>query len=231
MAASRFRSAHGAAGTPNGRTNASHGDRGSTSSWSGRARPVRPRRWRPRVAARPSCSSRSSRSSVATSTAVLDTFYGFWTPGSSPRQGRRRDRRRRRGRRCASSAPSSSGRTRTVPALASPTTRTTSRSSGSGSFATPASASCCTRFVQAAEVRDGRVEAIIVATKAGPPAGRGLGRSSTPRGDADLCHFAGFGYELAGELEPAQTLTTTFRDGQRRPGPAADADQGASSTR
>ena len=30
-------------------------------------------------------------------------------------------------------------------------------------------------------------------------------------GDADLCHFAGFGYELAGELEPAQTLTTTFR--------------------
>jgi hypothetical protein len=30
-------------------------------------------------------------------------------------------------------------------------------------------------------------------------------------GDADLCHFAGFGYELAGEIEPAQTLTTTFR--------------------
>jgi len=30
-------------------------------------------------------------------------------------------------------------------------------------------------------------------------------------GDADVCHFAGFGYELAGELEPAQTLTTTFR--------------------
>ena len=30
-------------------------------------------------------------------------------------------------------------------------------------------------------------------------------------GDADLCHFAGFGYELAGDPEPAQTLTTTFR--------------------
>jgi hypothetical protein len=30
-------------------------------------------------------------------------------------------------------------------------------------------------------------------------------------GDADLCHFAGFGYETAGELDPAQSLTTTFR--------------------
>jgi hypothetical protein len=30
-------------------------------------------------------------------------------------------------------------------------------------------------------------------------------------GDADLCHHAGFGLEVAGELGPAQTLTTTFR--------------------
>jgi hypothetical protein len=30
-------------------------------------------------------------------------------------------------------------------------------------------------------------------------------------GDADLCAFGGFGYETAGELDPAQTLTTTFR--------------------
>lgn len=30
-------------------------------------------------------------------------------------------------------------------------------------------------------------------------------------GDADFCHQAGIGYERAGELEPAQTLTTTFR--------------------
>ena len=28
-----------------------------------------------------------------TSTAVLDTFYGFYTPGSQSQQGRRRDRR------------------------------------------------------------------------------------------------------------------------------------------
>ncbi|CAN5423198.1 FAD-dependent oxidoreductase [soil metagenome] len=30
-------------------------------------------------------------------------------------------------------------------------------------------------------------------------------------GDADFCHFAGFEYELAGASEPAQSMTTTFR--------------------
>lgn len=30
-------------------------------------------------------------------------------------------------------------------------------------------------------------------------------------GDADFCHLAGFNYELAGETEPAQSMTTTFR--------------------
>jgi hypothetical protein len=30
-------------------------------------------------------------------------------------------------------------------------------------------------------------------------------------GDADFCHLAGFAYELAGEKEPAQSMTTTFR--------------------
>src|SRR5690606_39036277 len=30
-------------------------------------------------------------------------------------------------------------------------------------------------------------------------------------GDADFCHLAGFSYEIAGEFEPAQSMTTTFR--------------------
>jgi hypothetical protein len=30
-------------------------------------------------------------------------------------------------------------------------------------------------------------------------------------GDADFSHLAGFTYEIAGELEPAQSMTTTFR--------------------
>ena len=65
-------------------------------------------------------------------------------------------------------------------------------------------------FVQAAEVRDGRVGAITVATKAGLIQVSGTVVIDAS-GDADLCHFAGFGYELAGAEAPAQTLTTTFR--------------------
>ncbi len=30
-------------------------------------------------------------------------------------------------------------------------------------------------------------------------------------GDADYCHLAGYSYELAGDTEPAQSMTTTFR--------------------
>ena len=65
-------------------------------------------------------------------------------------------------------------------------------------------------FVQDATVRDGRVTNVVVATKAG------LGRVAArividASGDADVCAYAGFGFEQAGEREPAQTLTTTFR--------------------
>ena len=53
-------------------------------------------------------------------------------------------------------------------------------------------------FLQDATVRDGRVSEVLVATKAGLVriAGRVFVDAS---GDADLCHHAGFGYELAGE--------------------------------
>ena len=65
-------------------------------------------------------------------------------------------------------------------------------------------------FLQGAVVRDGRVEELLVATKAGLArvAGRVFVDAS---GDADLCFHAGFGFETAGELDPAQTLTTTFK--------------------
>ncbi len=65
-------------------------------------------------------------------------------------------------------------------------------------------------MLQAVEVRDGRVEALVVATRAG--LGRVRARAFIDAsGDADLCAFAGFGFETAGETDPAQTLTTTFR--------------------
>ena len=65
-------------------------------------------------------------------------------------------------------------------------------------------------FLQDARVDDGRVHEALVATKGG------LARVAADvfvdaSGDADLCHHAGFGYETAGEIDPAQTLTTTFR--------------------
>jgi hypothetical protein len=65
-------------------------------------------------------------------------------------------------------------------------------------------------WVQDVVVQDGRVEALITATKLS------LRRFTAEviidaSGDADICHFAGIGYELAGANEPAQTLTTTFK--------------------
>jgi len=74
-------------------------------------------------------------------------------------------------------------------------------------------------FVQDADASDGRVTTLVVATKAGlrTVAAEVFIDAS---GDADICHHAAMSYELAGELDPAQTLTTTFRmsnvDHQRR---------------
>jgi hypothetical protein len=65
-------------------------------------------------------------------------------------------------------------------------------------------------MVQAADVRDGLVESIVIATRAGLARVRARAFVDAS-GDADLCAFAGFGYETAGELDPAQTMTTTFR--------------------
>ncbi|CAN5734820.1 FAD-dependent oxidoreductase [soil metagenome] len=65
-------------------------------------------------------------------------------------------------------------------------------------------------FVQDAAVSDGRITGLTVATKSGL---REIVADVFVdcSGDADVCHHAGFGYELAGEAGPAQTLTTTFR--------------------
>ncbi len=65
-------------------------------------------------------------------------------------------------------------------------------------------------FVQDVGVSDGRIESLLVATKAGL---RSVSADVfiDASGDADVSHHAGFSYELAGELDPAQTLTTTFR--------------------
>jgi hypothetical protein len=152
------------------------------------------------------------------STAVLDTFYGFYTPGS-------------RARKVVGGLADEvvAGLRRLGPVLERPNTY----GAGTGvtylaehlkvvweSLVTGAGVTVLLHaFVQDAEVRDGRVRRLTVATKAGL-ARVGAGVVVDASGDADVCHFAGLGYELAGDLEPAQSLTTTFRlvnvDAERR---------------
>jgi hypothetical protein len=143
------------------------------------------------------------------STAVLDTFYGFYTPGS-------------RSLKVAGGVSDDvvSGLRQLGPVLERPNTY----GAGTGvtynsehlklvweRLATEAGVRILVHaFLQDVMVRDGRVEELLVATKAGlvRVAGRSFVDAS---GDADLVFHAGFGFELAGEQDPAQTLTTTFR--------------------
>lgn len=144
-----------------------------------------------------------------TSTAVLDTFYGFYTPGS-------------RARKVVGGVPDDvvAGLRRHGTVVERP------NSFGAGTGVTyhpehlkvvwdELTADAGVRVllyatVQAAEVTGGRVREVLVATRAGLRRVRGTVYVDAS-GDADLCHHAGFGYEQAGELAPAQTLTTTFR--------------------
>lgn len=143
------------------------------------------------------------------STAVLDTFYGFYTPGSEARKvvGGVGDEvvagLRRLGR--VVERPNTYGAGTGVTYLAEHLKVVWER------LVTDAGARVLLHaFVQDAEVDEGRISRLLVATKAG------LATVEAEvvvdgSGDADVCHHAGFGYELAGELAPAQTLTTTFR--------------------
>ncbi|HEY8665076.1 MAG TPA: FAD-dependent oxidoreductase [Tepidisphaeraceae bacterium] len=145
-----------------------------------------------------------------TSTAVLDTFYGFFTPGPAPRK-------------VVGGWPD-----RVVDALdvtGDIFLRPNTYGAGTGVTYNPERLKFVwDQLLQAAGVRmlfhafvidaetdsSGRITAAILATKRGllrQPASRFIDAS----GDADLCHWAGIPYEKAGELDPAQTLTTTFR--------------------
>lgn len=144
-----------------------------------------------------------------TSTAVLDTFYGFYTPGKTSKQVV-----------AGISEDVMEGLRRYDSWLERPNTH----GAGTGvtyhpeylkvvweELAMQAGVTILLgAWVQDVESKDGRIEALIVATKLG------LRRFAArvfidASGDADLCHFAGIGYELAGANDPAQTLTTTFK--------------------
>ncbi len=145
-----------------------------------------------------------------TSTAVLDTIYGFWTPGAAPRKvvGGIADE-------------VVAGLRALGPVLERPNTY------GAGTGVTYLAehlkvaweqlvADAGVRILLHAALQDverdiaGQVTSLLVATKAGL---RRVGARAfvDASGDADLCAFGRFGYETAGEFDPAQTLTTTFR--------------------
>jgi FAD-dependent oxidoreductase family protein len=144
-----------------------------------------------------------------TSTAVLDTFYGFFTPGRRPRKvvGGVAD-------------VVVAGLRDLGPVIERPNTY----GAGTGITYLPDHLKIVwedevTRsgarvllhaMLQEAAVDDGRVESIVVATRAGLARVRARAFVDAS-GDADLCAAAGLGYETAGAVAPAQTLTTTFR--------------------
>jgi hypothetical protein len=144
-----------------------------------------------------------------TSTAVLDTFYGFYTPGSKARK-------------VVGGIPDDvvAGLRALGPVIERPNTY----GAGTGvtylaehlkvvwdHLVTSAGARVLLHaLLQDVVVNDGRVSSVLLATRGG------LGRVTArvfvdASGDADLCAFGGFGFETAGDLDPAQTLTTTFR--------------------
>jgi glycine/D-amino acid oxidase-like deaminating enzyme len=65
-------------------------------------------------------------------------------------------------------------------------------------------------WVQDVEVSGGRVSGVIAATKIGLRRIRAKVIVDAS-GDADVCYYSGVPFELAGEKDPAQSLTTTFR--------------------
>jgi hypothetical protein len=153
------------------------------------------------------------------STAVLDTFYGFYTPGEQPLKVVSGigddvvDGLRRLG--TVLERPNTYGAGTGVTYLAEHLKvvwETLAIASGAKVL--------LHAFVQGVEVvTDSLITRMTVATKAGL---RSVEATVVvdASGDADVCHHAGFSYELAGEVDPAQTLTTTFRmanvDHQRR---------------
>ena len=153
-----------------------------------------------------------------TSTAVLDTFYGFWTPGDAPRK---------------IVGGIGDGVLAALGALGPVLERPNTYGAGTGvTYLAEHLKVVWEQMVARAGVRillhamlqdvlvdAGRVGGVVVATKAG--LGRITARAFVDAsGDADLCAFGGFGFETAGEIDPAQTLTTSFRmatvDGDRR---------------
>jgi hypothetical protein len=145
-----------------------------------------------------------------TSTQMLDTFYGFFTPGEQPRK-------------VAGGIPDHV--VDALDAVGAIFLRPNTYGAGTGVNYNPERLKLVwDELLTEAGVRlllhamlvdvefdsSGRIAGAILFTKGG------FFRVTAHRfvdatGDADFCHWANIPYEKAGETEPAQTLTTTFR--------------------
>jgi hypothetical protein len=143
-----------------------------------------------------------------TSTAVLDTFYGFYTPGDAPKKvvGGIPDRvlERLKFHDAMYLRPNTYGAGTGV----TYNPEVLKRSWDELIFGCDVLLHCLMIDIETRS--DGSIASCIVATRCG------LQKITAKRyidtsGDAELCHLAGIAYETAGETEPAQTLTTTFR--------------------
>lgn len=145
-----------------------------------------------------------------TSTQMLDTFYGFFTPGEDPRK-------------VVGGIPD-----QVVDALDTAGAvflRPNTYGGGTGVNYNPERLKLVwDELLDAAGVRvllhatlvatesdsGGALTGVVVSTRQGFFRIRAK-RFIDASGDADLCHHAGIPYEKAGDIDPAQTLTTTFR--------------------
>ncbi len=144
-----------------------------------------------------------------TSTAVLDTFYGFYTPGSTSKKV------------VGGIADEVVGGLKNYGACIE---RPNTFGAGTGITYHPeylkvvweqlVQASGCkvllNAWVQDVVKEGDRVTGMVVATKRGLISIKARYVIDTS-GDADICHYGGLPYELAGKESPAQTLTTTFK--------------------
>ena len=144
-----------------------------------------------------------------TSTAVLDTFYGFYTPGEQAKK-------------IVGGIPDDviDG----LKSFGSMVERPNTYGAGTGVTYNPEHLKVVWEsllvksgakillhaLLQQVNVKDGKVNELILATRAGLCSVTG-DFFIDATGDADLSNYAGFGYEQAGEISPAQTLTTTFK--------------------
>src|SRR5690606_36557590 len=144
-----------------------------------------------------------------TSTAVLDTFYGFYTPGTASEKvvGGIADEvvAELKIYKACLERPNTFGAGTGItyhPEYLKVVWERLVRSSGCKVL--------LNAWVQEVVTDGTRVTGLVAATKQGLISLKARYVIDTS-GDADICHYAGLPYELAGKESPAQTLTTTFK--------------------